>query len=569
MRLLRKWFKRFADEVINAKLGLVAFTINFAIVYWVNRDFGFAAASWSGIKGGASAFILGGIFGRMSERFSEIPNPWLAYPLGSVVPTVLAYIIIFSMHWFTGTPKPIMSTILPMLQSMFINTPSTIFVLRRGFLRQNVKKPAVKDKVWIKRQQKRISRELEAEGFQKRTISLVIPTYWVEGDAGVDLKSFQFDHPTNVNHPSTLPELLESLSRTDLSSVKITIIVSARAGAVEEQAVHRIKTWLNKAGLSVPVSLFTSASREKVLQLCADDQTAEQLFDLSRYGGVKNCGLAAGLLNRADIVTFIDDDEQIILDDFFSRVRTSMRMTYNNEPIDLLAGYYVYGEEQSYIREDPNPEIAHFWPKYTLMNKAFKRYIGNDPPLKQSPFAFGGNLSITSTVFSQLPFDPNIPRGEDVDYVIMARRFGIHTVMDRNLPVLHNPPPNPRPLLQQVWQDMVRFQIERQKLAPHHTEEVELKRIRQRDLKPYPGPFVSSSLELMITDTANALHEKYTEKGETELAVAAKELQRSAAAMTEGTDYLPAYLRFCQSWQKCASKLNEAGENGVLEPGNG
>lgn len=148
--------KRAWDEVINAKLGLLSFTINFAIVYWVNSEFGFLLASISAFKDGLGKFFLGGFFGRISERFSEIRNPFLAYPLGSVVPTVMAYSFFFLMHYFTATPEPFRSTIYPMAVSMFISTPTTIFVLRRGYMRQNMKKPAVKDRgVWIKKQQRK------------------------------------------------------------------------------------------------------------------------------------------------------------------------------------------------------------------------------------------------------------------------------------------------------------------------------------------------------------------------------------------------------------------------------
>jgi len=140
-----KRFLKLYFEIHNWKLGLISFTINLAIVYWVNREFGVIAAGLAGVKHGFTAFILGGFFGRITERFSEIRSPWLAYPLGSVVPTLLAHIVIFAMHFTTGTPLPIESTLVPMAISMFFNTPATIFVLRRGFFRINTAKPAVKD----------------------------------------------------------------------------------------------------------------------------------------------------------------------------------------------------------------------------------------------------------------------------------------------------------------------------------------------------------------------------------------------------------------------------------------
>ena len=156
---VKYWFNKIIGAVINAKLGLISFAVNFSIVYYVNHEFGFAQALQAGLTGGLGSFFMGGIFGRLSERFSEIRNPLIAYPLGSVVPTLLAYTFIFAAHVVTGTPRAEVSSIVPMLISMFINTPATMFMLRRGFFRQNQEKPAVKDKVWDKKQEKKRRKE--------------------------------------------------------------------------------------------------------------------------------------------------------------------------------------------------------------------------------------------------------------------------------------------------------------------------------------------------------------------------------------------------------------------------
>ena len=161
-----KNFIKLYFEVHNWKLGLLSFGINFIAVYWVNREFGLVAAGLAGVKHGITAFFLGGFFGRITERFSELRNPFLAYPLGAIVPTVLAHVPIYLMHYFTGTPLPLASTLVPMAISMFANTPATIFVLRRGFFRVNKSKPAVKDFRLRREQRLRAQAELaEAEAF--------------------------------------------------------------------------------------------------------------------------------------------------------------------------------------------------------------------------------------------------------------------------------------------------------------------------------------------------------------------------------------------------------------------
>jgi len=46
------------------------------------------------------------------------------------------------------------------------------------------------------------------------------------------------------------------------------------------------------------------------------------------------------------------------------------------------------------------------------MNEAFDKIIGTEPRLKETPFVFGGNMVIHRDLFSVIPFDPNVPRGE-------------------------------------------------------------------------------------------------------------------------------------------------------------
>lgn len=133
-----KIVKRTYKALHNYKLGLLSFSINFFPVFayqlWKVKS-GFLIAGSVGLKQGFAAFWLGGFFGRITERFSEIPNPWLAYPLGCFVPTVLAHVLYAMMHMLTATPEPIESTLVSMTVSMLVYTPVTIFVLRRGFFK--------------------------------------------------------------------------------------------------------------------------------------------------------------------------------------------------------------------------------------------------------------------------------------------------------------------------------------------------------------------------------------------------------------------------------------------------
>jgi glycosyltransferase involved in cell wall biosynthesis len=561
---IRKWVKRVVDELINAKLGLVAFSINFALVYWVNRDFGFAAAAWSGIKGGASAFFLGGFFGRMSERFSEMPNPWLAYPLGSVIPTILAYSIILPMHWLTGTPKPFLSTLLPMFQSMFINTPSTIFVLRRGFLRQNRRKPAVKDKIWLKRQERAIQQEKEGASFRQRKISLVVPTYWVAAEQTLELGKQQFDHPTVVGQESTLPALLHSLKNTTLEDIELIVVIASDSEKTQELVHKEIGEMIRTVNLPIDVFLFDDSSLKALIDQGILDEKHLNFCNLNTYAGVRNCGLIASAIRKSELTVMLDDDEEIIDDNFFQTIRNSMRLTFNNEPVDILAGHYVYGPERDFYRDDPHPILSEVWPKFSLMNKAFRNFIGRDPRFKTTPFAFGGNMVLNDTTIQTLPFDPAIPRGEDIDYVLMARRKGLNVILDKEIRVLHNPPAGSTHMLQILFQDMVRFAIERKKLEVRSDVEIELKRIRKRELQPYPGKFVSDDLDTMISETSELLSHHYRQSDQEHLGEISAQLPDQVKNYVGQRDYLKHWLNTCSVWQQIMADIAEADLKSVL-----
>ena len=139
-----RWLRKIYFEVHNPKLGMLSAFANGVIVYWVNREYGFVAAFLAALKGGLGSFITGGFFGRLTERFAGIRQTLFAYPLGMVVPTCIAYVFIATLHYTTGTPLPLESTLFPMALSMFLYNPVTIFAMRRGFFRTDNSRPPVR-----------------------------------------------------------------------------------------------------------------------------------------------------------------------------------------------------------------------------------------------------------------------------------------------------------------------------------------------------------------------------------------------------------------------------------------
>ena len=62
-------------------------------------------------------------------------------------------------------------------------------------------------------------------------------------------------------------------------------------------------------------------------------------------------------------------------------------------------------------------------------------------------------------VFTHIPFDPNITRGEDIDFLINVRMFGYKFFLDNTLSIKHLPPPKPHQVWKQQRQDIYRFVV--------------------------------------------------------------------------------------------------------------
>jgi len=155
-----------------------------------------------------------------------------------------------------------------------------------------------------------------------------------------------------------------------------------------------------------------------------------------------------------------------------------------------------------------------YWDKIGSMNRAFEAFITPEPRLKETPFAFGGNLVIHRDLFTEVPFDPGVPRGEDIDFLMNARMFGHSVFIDRELAIKHDPPPKSHPKWMQIREDIYRFVFEKAKLDAQE-EMPEMWFLRAEALDPYPGEFLKDDLEEKIFRSNSMLAMDYLMAGDT------------------------------------------------------
>lgn len=352
-------------------------------------------------------------------------------------------------------------------------------------------------------------------GDDKLNTVMVIPTYWgrekaigwQEGDA-------IYDHPTPLDEEGTLQRIIESTAILEDTDYQLVIIGVSTAADIEPQVERKVKEVLNRSSGKVRAKLFSHSHLRKVKQLLEKKGRKDlaRLLSLRGYANVRNMCLFAAHLFSAEVVILIDDDELFHDPHFLAKARQFIGKTLQGKPILAVAGYYVDAEENYLCQIKKEPWMT-YWDKNGIMNRAFQQIIGEEPRLKETPFVFGGNMVLHRELFTRIPFDPGITRGEDIDYLINARMFGYPFFLDNQRSIKHLPPPKPYPLWRRLREDIYRFVYERAKIALQKSR-AGMTRVEPESLDPYPGEFLKGNLPELIYKSNLMLAAEYLQQGD-------------------------------------------------------
>ncbi len=321
-------------------------------------------------------------------------------------------------------------------------------------------------------------------------ISVVIPTYWTSTDPVIQNQTPDavYDHPTPLESQSTLPRLLGSLGDTDIpkKSTTITVITAVTHKTLEKKAEEKTRKILNKYQDQFEITQFSTSAMKKI---GAYDRNLTQLLSLYGYSNVRNTGLATAQILKSDILVFLDDD--VVIDDqrYFHKAQEYVGKNIENALLGGVAGYYTNKDGSYYLNVNPGAWWKTGWPKEEKMNEAFK-ILEKPEPLVPTTFAFGGNMVLHWKMFENVPFDPYITRGEDMDLLVNSKMLGFQFMLDTRLGVLHLPGEG-KSLWSEMRQDLRRFLYMREKLL-HQKEVRDIKFVSPESLKPYPGFFLKS-----------------------------------------------------------------------------
>lgn len=328
---------------------------------------------------------------------------------------------------------------------------------------------------------------------------VIIPTYWTARQRRnlLDLHAV-YDHATMVGQDGTLVDCLTSLRGVN-GLGRIILLVVAEAGADPAAGV-----WVRSIAARFPnLDIVTIADGEmeafhlRLRQLGIKEFT--EGLSLHSYGSIRNVGFALAALLGHDVAVFLDDDEIILTPDFLEVGCYGLGgQTKHGIPVLVKSGYFLNANNSFKA-----PVTNHWYDMAWKQNELFNRYISQamrGSRLSRSNTLSGGLMAVHYEAFRRVSFDPWIPRGEDLDYLINLRMYGLETWLDNQWSVCHRPPNTTDESLR-FRQDVYRWIYQHRKIEYGRTQ-IDLLQVKADDLQPYPGPFLESSITTRIFFTA-------------------------------------------------------------------
>ena len=307
-----------------------------------------------------------------------------------------------------------------------------------------------------------------------------------------------YDHATPLTQQGELKRCLQSLEQVE--GLGQIIVLIASEPSIENQAaekVHQIVAQFPDYSITVIGASEHALIQQRMEQLGIGRMSKE--IGLSGYSAVRNLGLVVAHVLGFDAVVFLDDDEVVDDPAFLQKAMYGIgKLTRRGVPILAKTGFY-FNSEGSYLSKSMDKWYNHFWQQ----GKAFNRWIEKamkGPRLSRSNHVCGGCFTLHKEAFKRVAFDPWIPRGEDLDYMLDLRMYGSDIWFDNQWSLHHLPPETPSEGTR-FRQDIFRWLYEYRKMEYSRTQ-IDLLQVKPASLEPYPGPFLEPGILRRIRITA-------------------------------------------------------------------
>jgi hypothetical protein len=324
-----------------------------------------------------------------------------------------------------------------------------------------------------------------------KELCVVIPTYWQGKKARTPHPDdLIFDHPTALDGSDTLSASLESLSKTDNpKSFKVVVLSATVHPSLEEEVIKAVDKIIDKFKDRLNIGHFHAKKLREVQQRLVALGFPKEFLTLDGYASIRNCQLAIPAILGSNVIAAIDDDE-LVERDYPKKV-----LEHVGKPgKDGIAGRYRYDGGKTLVHDrfanTKNPSL--FQRKQAYQNEVYRKIEGSKETITDTSIVLGGNMVFSKKLFMQVPFDPFVCRGEDIDYMINSIMANFQWKCDKTLMIDHYPPACKE--TNKLQEDVMRFLYERAKIERSVSKQG-IKAVRAKDLGPYPGNFLKKNLE--------------------------------------------------------------------------
>lgn len=330
---------------------------------------------------------------------------------------------------------------------------------------------------------------------------VVIPSYWTSEAGPVEIGRIgNYDHATEVSVP--MPELELCLQSLEAVRGILRVIILLVAPKADEDAARARVDSICRAHASLNCMVVGTAEARlitKEIESIAPRLDGEAV-SLRGYGAIRNMGLCVASALGHDVVVFLDDDELALSDSFLLEAVYGMgQKTRQGLTISAKSGYYLTQDGSPFAAQTPTRLRDRFWSKREEFNQWMKKAL-SAPRISRSNYVCGGCFAVGVAAFSQVAFDPNITRGEDLDYLFNLRLYGMDVWFDNTWFVRHVPPPSPS-YAHRFLQDVYRWEYEVEKIAAANAR-IGLRQVRPEALRPYPSEWISPTVSRRIALTS-------------------------------------------------------------------
>lgn len=122
------------NKIFNWKISLISITSFGLITFIINIDGSIWLTIFAAFKEMLFRFFWGGFTGRLLQKIGDNTIKIKSYVLGAIIPTILAFVLTFILHYFTLTPNPI-TTVSVNTVLTFVSGIATMFLFKRGLMK--------------------------------------------------------------------------------------------------------------------------------------------------------------------------------------------------------------------------------------------------------------------------------------------------------------------------------------------------------------------------------------------------------------------------------------------------